>query len=207
MKLELGRFGAVSSEFSRRWAQRRVNAVQRYGDILANYGSGELSGRSAAEALVRLAAEEAVRYSEDAIELGSDYIRVLLGAAGAPGRVSAAAGRGTTPRRIDIELRGPVGGQASRAFVLENKQDVVAEISFLVSDFSGPVGSAPFRAAVEFTPARLTLRPHEEKIVEVKLPLDPALFAPGLRYDAQTLVQGYNGLELSLDVIAEAPPA
>jgi hypothetical protein len=207
MNTRLERFGQTNSELSRRWARQRVTAVQRYGDILASYGRGELTGRAAGEALGRLAAEEAACYPKEVVELGSDYVRALLGLVGITAGASAGHAHDRTPRRIEFEVRGPVGGQASRSFLLENKQDVTAEISFLVSAFAGPDAAAPFHAPIEFTPARLTLRPHEERTVEVQVLLDAALFHPGQRYRALIVVQGYNGLEIGLDVVAEAPVA
>jgi len=207
MRMEFKRFSEVSGDLTRRWAQRRVHAVQRYGDILASYGRGDLNATAAGEALTRLAAEEAVRYSEDTFSLGSDYVRAVLGLVGVSTGASAAPFNGAPSRRIDIEMRGPLRGQASRTFLLENKQDVTAEISFVVSDFTGPGGTTLFRAPVEFVPARLTLRPHEEKAVEVRLPLDDALFERGKTYRARVLVQGYNDLEIGLDVVVEPESA
>jgi hypothetical protein len=207
MNTRFERFGKASNELTRRWARQRVIAVQRYGDILASYGRGELTGRAAGEALGRLAAEEAARYPKEAAELGSDYARALLGLVGITAGASLVHARDRTARRIEFELRGPVGGQASRSFLLENKQDVTAELSFLVSAFAGRESTALFHAPIAFTPARLTLRPHEERSVEVRLPLDAALFHPGERYRARIVVQGYNDLEIGLNVVAEAPVA
>jgi hypothetical protein len=205
--MELKRLGEVSGDFTRRWAQRRVHAVQRYGDILSSYGRGDLNATAAGEALTRLAAEEAVRYSEDTFTLGSDYVRAVLGLVGVSTGASAAPFSGASSRRIDIEVRGPLRGQATRTFLLENKQDITAEISFLVSDFNRPGSSASFRAPIEFVPARLTLRPQEERAVEVRLPLDDTLFEQGKTYRARVLVQGYNDLEIGLDVVVEPTSA
>jgi hypothetical protein len=199
MKERLERFGAVSSDLTRRWAQRRAGAVRRYGDILTGYGRGELSSTAAGEALARLAVEESVRYSEEVIEFGSDYVREVLKLAG----VETPRGRPSTEpaeRRIDIQVKGTVGSTATRSFLLENKQEVTADISFLVSDFTGPDGKAAFHAPIDFVPPRLTLRPHEEKAIELRLPLDDALFDPGKTYRARIIVEGYDSLEIGLEV-------
>jgi hypothetical protein len=71
MKERLEHLGQVSSHLTRRWAQHSAHAVQRYGSILAGYGRGELSVTAAGEALLRLVADEAKRYSEDAVEFGA----------------------------------------------------------------------------------------------------------------------------------------
>jgi len=204
MKARFERLGQVGSHLTRRWVQHRAHAVQRYGSILAGYGRGELSATAAGEALLRLAADEAKRYSEDAVEFGSDYFRAVLGIVGVE------APRVATPRaapgqQIDIQLTGRIGSQATRSFLLENKQELVAEISFLVSDFTGPAGTAPFHAPIEFEPARLTLRPREEKTVLLRLPLDATHFSAGQYYRARIVVQGYDSLEIGLHLAVEPP--
>ena len=202
MKNRLERLGEINSDLTRRWARRRAHAVERYGHILGGYGRGELSGAAAGQALVRLAAEESMHYSEEAIEFGSDYFRALFGIVGreAP---RVATSRATPRQQIDIEATGPVGGQATRSFLLENKQQFAVELSFLVSDFTGPPGTAPFHAPIEFEPARLTLRPHEEKAVQLRLPLAAAHFSAGQNYRARIIVQGYDGLEIALHLAVE----
>jgi hypothetical protein len=204
MKERIEHLGQVSSHLTRRWAQHSAHAVQRYGSILAGYGRGELSVTAAGEALLRLVADEAKRYSEDAVEFSSDYFRAVLSIVGvqAPGVAKPRAAPG---QQIDIQLTSRVGSQAARSFVLENKQERVAEISFLVSDFAGPAGTAPFHAPIEFEPARLTLQPHEEKTVQLRLPLDADHFSAGQNYRARIIVQGYDGLEIVLHLAVEPP--
>jgi hypothetical protein len=197
-------FKEVGAEFARRWAQRRGDAVQRYGRILANYGSGELNAGAALQEWARLVTEETARYAEEAVELGSAYLRVLGAGFGTTPFMAGAGSGAVSPARFDLDLTGPVGGEATRTFLLDNKQAVSAEISFLTSSFTGPVGRPPFHAAIDFVPAHLTLRPNEEQAVTLRLSLDPDLFAAGQRYDSRILVQGRDGLEIGLHILVTA---
>jgi hypothetical protein len=197
-------FSEVGAEFARRWVQRRGDAVQRYGRILENFGSGRLNAGAALQEWARLVTDETARYAEETVELGAAYLRVLGAGFGNAPSTSGAASSEPSPARFDLDLTGPLGGEVTRTFLLDNKQAVSAEISFLTSSFTGPVGTRPFHAAVDFVPARFTLRPNEEQSVTLRLALDPNLFAAGQRYDGRIIVQGHDSLEIGLHILVAA---
>jgi hypothetical protein len=90
--------------------------------------------------------------------------------------------------------------------VIENKRETTAEISFVVSDFVDGAGGHPFRPPLEIQPPRLTLGPHEEAEVSLRLPLLHERFRSGHDYRALVLVRGHDALELLLTVRVEAAP-
>ena len=115
---------------------------------------------------------------------------------GPGGQVPAAAGY-----RAEIALTGPVGGEASAVFVVENAQSRLEEITFLVSEFVDMAGQGPFRPPLSIDPPRLALRPETEAEVIIRLPLLAELFIPGRLYRATVTVRGQD-LELVLHALA-----
>ncbi len=183
--------GNVTSDLARRWANQRLAAVQSYGRILADYGSGRSTSAAAVGAFARLAAEEAVRYPSDAIGLASEYAAALAGRAGAT--LDVAAARQEPPIR-DMELSGPLGGEASGEFYLKNPHDRPAALSFLAAQFFGTGGEAG--PAAVFEPAEFTLAPGQEQLVKVSAALDPDRVKAGRSYAANVAVSGFEAMVL-----------
>ncbi len=196
----------------------QMRAARRYAELLRRFGRGELSTQALQEEYLRFLREETTRYARNLATLNLNYYNALseltrtyndlffekvMG--GAPGEDTKTAPPPAQP--IEIELRGPLGEEAVRSFVLENKRAEAAEISFLVSDFLGPTGTTPFRPTLQFDPPRFLLRPGEERTVTLRLPLTRDLFGAGQSYTATVMVRGYENLELSLSVQPAAPPA
>lgn len=180
--------GQLGAELARRWATQRLTAVEGYGRILADYGAGRTSSTAAAGAYARLAAEETVRYSADAIGLATDLATALVRRAG--GQLETAA-RKVQPVQ-DLELTGPVGGKAAANFILHNPHDRAASLSFVAGHFAGPSGDT--QATVTVEPPQLELAPGAEQSVEVSATLDPAVFEPGGHYTANVAVAGFEDL-------------
>lgn len=105
----------------------------------------------------------------------------------------------------EVVLSGSRGGQASAVVVLENKRSDPAEVSFLVSEFTGNDGSPPFRAVLETDPVRFRLGPLQELPVTLSVTLDPVRFSSGVVYRGTVVVKGYDHLQLDLAVHADAP--
>jgi hypothetical protein len=183
--------GDVASDLARRWANQRLAAVQSYGRILADYGSGRSTGSAAVGAFARLAAEEAVRYPSDAIGLATEYAAALAGRGGAT--LDVAPSRRDSPIQ-DLELSGPLGGQASGEFYLKNPHDRSAALSFLAAHFFGTRGETGPPAV--FEPAEFTLPPGQEQLVKVSAALDPDLVRAGASYAANVAVSGFDEMVL-----------
>src|SRR5262249_36709420 len=201
----------------------QMRAVQRYTELLQRIGRGELFTANMPDEYVRFMRDEAVRYARNLATLSFSYYKTLdalgrayndrffdqvLGMApapAAPSPVPAPTARTAAPRQVELALHAQLGDDATRSFVLENKRCEPVEISFLVSDFVGPSGAAPFRPALEFEPPRFSMMPGEERTVTLRLKLLDELFVPGQRYTAAVLVRGYDDLELALHVWPDAP--
>jgi hypothetical protein len=200
-----------AQELLSRALTRQVRAAQQVYDLLARFGRGEITAQAMSEEYARFASQEAGHYASDLAELSIRYysdllainqayserfIRALEGKSG----VQDAGGPQAPARRVEMELRAPLGQEAVRAFVLENKRGGTAHISFEVSDFRGPAGVEPFQAGLQLQPDQFTLEPGQEQSVTIRVPLRAGLFEPGQRYEASVIVRGYDDLELALVV-------
>jgi hypothetical protein len=192
---------------------QQVRAAQRYADLLARFGRGELSAQALSTETLRFASQETGQYASDLAELslryytdlfalGQAYSERFLNALEKEGDLRQARSGGS-PKRVVMELRAPLGQEALGAFVLENKHGGSAQISFEVSDFSGPTPNTAFRADLRLQPERFTLEPGQEQTVTLRLPLREGVFEPGQRYLVSVIVRGYDDLVLDLTVYVD----
>jgi hypothetical protein len=188
--------GEVAASLARRWATQRLAAVQTYGRILADYGEGRSSSGSALGALVKLAAEEAIRYPADAVGLVTDYAAAAARQAGVDlGAETKTSGTGVAraSRPIqDLELSGSVGGEARGEFFLRNPHDRPATLSFFASHFTGAAGDT--QAAPAVTPSHLVLAAGEERAIRVAANLDGETFQAGKDYTANVAIAGFDDM-------------
>ena len=180
----------VGADLARRWASQRLKAVQAYGAILADYGAGRTTSAGAAGAYAKLVAEEGVRSSADAIGIATDFASALVRKAG--GKLET-VGAGQPPMQ-DLEISGPLGGEASAEVLLRNPHDRPATLSFVAGNFTGTTGGAPATVTVE--PAGLVLAAGDEQPITVRASLDPKVFAAGGRYVANVAITGFDDLVL-----------
>lgn len=185
--------GDIAADLARRWATQRLAAVQSYGRILADYGAGRSTSATAAGALVKLAAEEAVRYPADAIGLATDYASALARRAGVDLGVKTSTARAAPPIQ-DLEIFGPLGGVASGEFFLRNPHERAAQLSFQASAFSDSLGQTS--AMLSFDPPDLVLGAGEEQVVRFSMALDDTQFAAGRSYVAIVAITGADDMIL-----------
>lgn len=192
----------TASLLARRWATQRLAAVQSYGRILSDYGHGRSSGRAAAEAFVKLAAKEAARYPADAFQIATDYASAVARAAGLS---FGDVGRTTRPARpvLDIEMAGPLGGVATRDFILENPHDVPAKIGFVASNFVD--GDRVVKAIPAFDPTEFTLPACGEQKVTVSAKLDRGKFKTGRSYRSNVAVAGFDDMVVRVHLTVTGP--
>ena len=198
--------------------REQARAVERYSELAQRIVRGELDERTVREEFIRFSREETIRYLRNLATLSLSYYSALLELGlsyqnrffervlDATNDGNVTAPRTAPPQRVEIELRALVGQEVTSSFVIENKRTERTEISFLISEFVGPPGIAPFRPPLQLKPPRFTLDPREESVVTLALPLLPELFTPGQRYTAKIVVGGYDDMELILTVLPEAPP-
>jgi hypothetical protein len=192
----------VAAHLARRWANQRLAAVQSYGRILADYGQGRSTSRAALGAFAKLAAEEAVRYPTDAIGIATDYAAAMAKRAGVELGADLAAVKTAPPVR-DLELSGPLGGEASGAFFLKNPHERAVTLSFFSTNFTGPAGEAP--VSVMLDPAQVQLAAGEEREIHVAVALDRTAFAAGQSYSANVAVTGFDEMVLRVRLTVLEP--
>lgn len=204
------------------WADQ-TRRVEWYTDVMQRVARGELDAEHVRDEFMRFAGEETVSYARDVAQLGLHYYASLLDLGRSYNdrfydrvfrtRPEQGGPRGskqdTGPRQVTMDLRGEVGGEATAAFVIENKRNATAEISFIVSDFVDMTSGSAFRPPLELQPPWLTLDPHEEAEVRLRLALLDELFTPGRQYRTHVVVSGHDDLELIINVSVEptAEPA
>ena len=194
----------------------QARALERYRELVMRVTRGELNEQTVLEEYMRFARDETTRYVRNLATLCLSYYNALLELTrtyndrffeqllGTGANGNAPPAQATPPERVEVELRAPVGQTLTGSFIVENKRTEMAEISFLISEFVGPQGSAPFRPPLQLKPPRFTLGPREERAVALELPLLPELFAAGQHYRAKIVVRGYDDLELILNIWPEA---
>lgn len=180
--------GHVSRELARRWATQRLSAVERYGRILADYGTGRVGGRDAAGAYAKLAVEEAARYPSDLIGLASDYVASFARITG----LRANGDKQAPGPILDIELSGAPGEIVSRTFTLENPHDVAVKLTFCANAYLD--GDRALKAAPIFNPDQITVTAQGEETVTVSTKLDKRIFKSGSSYTANVAVEGFDDM-------------
>lgn len=190
-------------------ASDQIRASRQFNELVQSIARGELDNREASERIRQFLTHTTSQYINDLSRLTISFFQALravnrhysdhffdqvMGDAFQDGDDDG------TLRRVDMPVSAVVGEDVQRSFVIENRQDRACEVSFAVSEFSEVGGASSFRAPLQLQPARFTLRPGEEQVVILTLPLLPELFAPGRRYEASVLVRGHDNLMLALTV-------
>jgi predicted flap endonuclease-1-like 5' DNA nuclease len=205
-------------ELISRSAADNMQNLKRFEEMLRRTLRGEGDPTALREEYLRFAQQESSRYINDLTRVGLSFYNTLLELnrhyndrffehvlkeqRNAPGGAEKAA-----PRVIPMALSGPLGGDASRSFVIENQRGEPAAVSFLVSEFTSQDGAASFRPPLQLSPARFSLKPGEERVVGLQIPLLKEFFVPGQVYEATVIVSGFEDLQLQLQVRADPPPA
>jgi hypothetical protein len=208
--------GKWVQELAARSIKEQMHALQRYQELIQRVARGELDEQKLREEYLRFASEESARYARNLASLSLNYYGALIDLGrnyndrlfdqilgnGSEGDL-ASRRRATAPRRVEMELHAPLGLDATGAFVIENKRGEPAEISFIISEFSGGPETATFRPPLRIQPPHFSIGPLEERVVTLGLPMHEEFFTPGRRYQATVIVRGYDDLELGLTVWAD----
>jgi hypothetical protein len=186
---------AVAAQLARRWATQRLAAVQAYGRILADYGQGHASSGATLGAVAKLAVEEAARYPADAIAIATDYATAVARRTGIDLGVQASPSAPSTVVK-DLELAGPLGGEAAGEFYLANPHDHAVSVSFAASNFISPHGEPSAGPVLE--PAHAVVLAGAEQRVAVRATLDDKDFRAGVTYIAHVSVTGFEHMILRI---------
>lgn len=205
-------------ELLSRSATDNMRNLQRFGDMIRRMSRGDVDQETIREEFLEFTRDESERYVRDLTRVGLNFYNTLLELnrhyndrffsqvfeedyryRDVPDAEPA------RPRTVQMELHGPLGEEAVRSFVIENKQNDPVSVSFLVSEFTDEANTISFRPPLQLYPARFNLRPGEEHIVNLEVPLLKEFFVPGQRYTAAVVVSGYDDLVLDLSVWADSP--
>lgn len=207
--------GSSIRDLSARLARDQLRSADRFSELLRRMASRQLDTTAVGQEAVRFAREAAGEYVRNRLALSVGYRLALLDLGRQYGdrlldRLLRSAEEADTPvaeqQRAEITLTGPLGGEASAPFAIENVQQQAERIYFIVSEFTDTAGQAPFRPPLRLEPPQLTLAPGEEALVTLHLPLLAELFVPGRLYRARVVVRGHD-LELYLNALAYQPAA
>jgi hypothetical protein len=105
----------------------------------------------------------------------------------------------------ELVFTGPIGSTVSRAFVVSNRTDKPAQVSFEVSEFVKENGPEKLRVDAQLRPSSFELAGQAERTVDCSLPLTEA-FEPGSEYRAMLRVIGFPDMKIGLMARAESAP-
>jgi len=206
--------GGTVQELMNRSLREQIRVAQQYNRWIQQSSAPDVLGKAARSDYFRFMTESATDYTRNVAQLTFDYYNSLLKLStlhsdkffsqvmNSPA-ASPEDMKDESLTRVQVELSAPVGGHATRIFILENKRLEATDIGFLVSEFRGADASNQFNPKLQFQPERFRLTAGEERGVELDLHVDPQFFTPGERYTATVLVTGSDVI-LSLGVMAEA---
>ncbi|MBV7257793.1 hypothetical protein KCG44_13485 [Pacificimonas sp. WHA3] len=189
------------SELARRWAGRRVGALNGYRQILSDYGAGRTDVRKTASAALRLTAEEAVKYPGELLDLASDYASGVARMAGLSAK-GARTSPGSQRAVHDLMLSGKIGETATADMLIENPRDAEVTIGFAATAFS--TDARVTKLTPSFDPPTCTLPPGSERKIAVSVKLDGRTVNAGETYAAQAVVDGFDDMVLRLNLAVDA---
>jgi hypothetical protein len=196
-----------------RFGAEIMRTLQRYNELLQRFASGELDETAARDVYAQFLRDESARYFRSVTEMGTGYYDALLELTSIYNppffeQVFHQARRTqqspSRPHGGIVELRGSLGDEAVSAFRIDNASDHSEEISFVVSEFSGPPGTAPFRPPLRLQPPRFVLAPSQSQVVTVCLPLVSGVFVPDQRYTALLTTHKRDAFDMTIDVFVNA---
>ncbi len=194
--------GELLSQLARRWAGRRVNALNGYRQILADYGTGQVDSQTTASAVARLTAEETIKYPGELMDLASEYASGLARMAGLAATGARADSQPGTQRAVhDLMLSGKIGETATADIMIENPRDVEVGLGFATTAFSNDARVT--KVSPSFDPASCTMAPGSEQKVVISVKLDGRTLKAGENYTAQAIVDGFDEMVLRLNLAVD----
>ena len=105
----------------------------------------------------------------------------------------------------ELVFTGVIGTTVSRAFVISNRTDKPAKVSFELSEFIKENGPEKLRVDAQLRPSSFELAGPAERTVDCSLPL--TAFQPRCEYRAVLRVIGFPDMKIGLVAKAESAPA
>ena len=196
-------------ELIKRSATDQMQSMQRFNDLIQRVSRGELNQSEITQEYLSFARSETTRYVNDLTKLGLSFYNALLELNSNYNdrffshvtNNGPMAGEQATAQRVEVALRGKIGTDVTKSFVVENKLAEPADISFIISEFVNVRSQHErFRPPLQMEPPRFSLRPGEERVVTLRLPLLAQYFVPGQQYAGTVVGRGQQELILALTV-------
>lgn len=206
--------GARFQELAVNAGAEMMRSLQRYSELLQRLAGGDMDDGAARQVCALYLRDETERYFRGLAEVSTGYYGALLELSSIYNPPFFEQATGRTQRRTTapsqspigaIELHGSLGAEVASTFRVSNTSNSNEEITFVVSEFTGPPGMAPFRPPLRLQPPRFVLAPSESQIVRVCLPLVAGLFIPNQRYSAVLTVRKRDSFDLTINVTAITP--
>ncbi|MGB3472491.1 MAG: hypothetical protein WBA51_16880 [Erythrobacter sp.] len=194
--------GDLLTVLARRWAGRRVNALNGYRQILADYGTGRTDSRATASAVARLTAEETIKYPGELLDLATEYASGVARMAGITATGAPADNQSGAQRTVhDLMLSGKIGETATADIMIENPREAEVALGFAATAFSNDARTT--KLTPTFDPANCTMAPGSEQKVIVSVKLDGRMLKAGETYTAQAIVNGFDEMVLRLNLTVD----
>ncbi len=180
--------------------RRPATSLPDFGKLQQRYVEFASSeGTAAYRKLSQLSADYYAALLNTGMNLSEEFYRQVYQTKPTPPAPAPAPGR---PAR-ELVFTGPIGSTASRAFVVSNRTNQPAKVSFELSEFVKENGSEKLRLDAQINPSSFDLAGHAERTIDCSLPLTEALEA-GCEYRALLRVIGFPGMKIGLLVKAES---
>lgn len=195
-------------------AEQSTRGVQRYQALVELVAAGQVPAARVQEEGRRFAEQRSPQFLNEVMDLGLTFVGRLQRSSTtfAEGLYDRILGpdEDVTPAPappLCVDLRGPAGSLATATIVVENAHPTPADVACRASEFTPRDGGGPpFRSRLEVVPARFGLAPGESRDVELRLPLDPGVFAPGADCAALLRITGAGEHERIVQLLARAEP-
>jgi hypothetical protein len=195
-------------------AEQSARSMARHQQLVDKVAAGEIQPGAVQEQGRRFLESHAPMFLGDVMALGLDFVGRLQQSSatladGLYDRVLGPEGNGAARPEppICVDLRGTSGSIPTASLVVENTRLQSAEVVCVASEFAPRSGGQRFRPALEIVPARFSLAPGEHRDVDIRLPLEPTRFAPGVDYVATLSIAGAGEHELLVRLLARADTA
>jgi hypothetical protein len=191
--------------------EQSARGMSRHQMLVERVAAGEIPPSRVQDQGRRFLEEHAPKFLGEVMNLGLTFVGRLQRsstnfAEGVYDRVLGPDTERSSPPEppVCVDLRGLAGSVSSADIVVENTRSDTAEVVCRGSEFAPRTGGRRFRSGLEVVPARFTLAPGEQRDVNLRLPLDPSLFAPGADYVATLQISGAGEHQMIVQLMARA---
>lgn len=200
-------------EFTSQYFNESTKIWEKYVKILSGMSKGKFKDPKFQQRVADFSKNEAGEFMRNLMQLNLNYYSVLMNmSADFTNRVFESVFQSSPdakaqpteapappPTKSAIELSGRQGDVLMASFVIENKKQSPADISFEVSKLSTNGKTPAIKPQAEFEPASFVLQPGEERTIHFRLKLTEKYKANSI-YRGEVGVKGIPGMEMDLNV-------